>query len=71
MDSVEVEIHLPDYCWGEVEQGKQYGEIVISAGGYELETIPLVADRNLSKGNVLTAASDLILTKYKNTIKDK
>ena len=71
LDNVNIEIHLPDYCWGQVEQGKQYGEIVISAGGYELETIPLVADRNLSKGNVLTAASDLILTKYKNTIKDK
>lgn len=69
LDNVNIEIHLPDYCWGEVEQGKQYGEIVISAGGYELETIPLVADRNLSKGNIITGLSDLILTKYRHTIK--
>jgi D-alanyl-D-alanine carboxypeptidase (penicillin-binding protein 5/6) len=69
LDNVNIEIHLPDYCWGQVEQGKQYGEIVISADGYELETIPLVADRNLSKGNIITGLSDLILTKYRHTIK--
>ena len=68
LDSVKIEIKLPDYCWGQVEQSKQYGEIVISAGGYELQRIPLLADRNLNKGNVLTALSDLILIKYKNTI---
>ena len=71
LDSVRVEVKLPEYLWGSVEQGAQYGEIVISAGGYELETIPLVADRNLKKGNVLQMLSDLILTKYKNTIKDR
>ncbi len=61
MDSVRVQVKLPDYCWGKVEQGAQYGSIVISAGDYVLEEIPLVADRSLKKGNVLLAASDLIL----------
>ena len=69
MESVKVQVKLPDYCWGKVEQGAQYGSIVISAGEYVLEEIPLVADRNLKKGNVLSALSDLILIKYKNKIK--
>lgn len=71
LDSVRVEVKLPPYTWGSVEQGAQYGSIVISVGEYQLEEIPLVADRKLKKGNVLTKISDLILTKYKNTIKDK
>ena len=66
---VRVEVKLPDYCWGSVEQGAQYGSIVISAGEYLLEEIPLVADRNLRKGNVLQSLADLILTGYRHTIK--
>ena len=69
LDSVRVEVKLPDYVWGGVEQGEQYGSIVISAGDYVLKEIPLLADRNLKKGNVLLAASDLILSQYKTKIK--
>ena len=69
MNSVKVEVKLPDFCWGEVVQGNQYGSIVISAGDYILKEIPLLADRNLKKGNVLLAASDLILSRYKIKIK--
>ncbi len=69
MNSVKVEVKLPDFCWGEVVQGNQYGSIVISAGDYILKEIPLLADRNLKKGNVLLATSDLILSRYKIKIK--
>ena len=69
LDSVKVEIKLPPYCWGAVEQGTQYGSIVISSGDYVLEEIPLVADRSLKKGNFITAMSDLILTTYGVKIK--
>lgn len=71
LKSVRIEVHLPDYCWGAVEQGSVQGKIVISVADYILQEIPLVADRNLNKGNVLSAMSDLILIKYKHTIKDK
>lgn len=71
LDAVRVEVMLPDYCWGSVEQGAQYGSIVISIDDYVLEEIPLVADRNLRKGNVLTSIADLILTRYRHTIKHK
>jgi D-alanyl-D-alanine carboxypeptidase (penicillin-binding protein 5/6) len=62
LDSVKVEIKLPPYCWGVVEQGTQYGSIVISAGDYVLEEIPLVADRSLKKGSFITAASDSLIS---------
>ena len=62
LDSVRVEVQLPDFCWGSVEQGSVQGKIVISAGEYILQEIPLVADRSLEKGNLFTAASDKILS---------
>ena len=71
LDAVRIEVKLPDFCWGSVVQGQPYGSIVISIDDYILQEIPLVADRNLNKGNVLSAMSDLILIKYKHTIKDK
>ena len=36
LESVKVEVKLPDYVWGRVEQGNQYGSIVISIGDYIL-----------------------------------
>lgn len=62
LDSVDVSVQLPDFCWGSVEQGSLQGKIVISAGGYILQEIPLVADRSLQKGSVFTAASDKIIS---------
>lgn len=63
LESLKVEVKLPDYCWGSVEQGKQYGSIVISVGGYELQTIPLVSDRTIKRSSIFTAASDFILSR--------
>ena len=63
LDSVRVEVQLPDYCWGAVEQGSVQGKITISAGGYILQEIPLVADRSLTSGNVLIYISDIMLSK--------
>ena len=63
LEAVRVGVKLPDYCWGSVEQGAQYGSIVISIGDYVLEEIPLVADRSLKKGNIFVSAADSILSK--------
>ena len=61
LDSLHVEVQLPSYCWGSVEQGQPYGKIIISISDYVLQEIPLVADRSLNKGNIFTSASDAIL----------
>ena len=63
LDSVCIEVQLPDFCWGQVEQGEQYGKIEISAGGYILQEIPLVADRSLAKENIIISISDKILSR--------
>ncbi len=63
LDSVRVEVLLPDYCWGKVEQGSVQGKIQISAGDYLLQEIPLVADRSLKSAHFLSTLSDLILCK--------
>ena len=69
LDAVKVEVNLPAFTWGSVEQGEQLGSIKISVNDYLLEEIPLLADRSLKKGNVLLNASDLILSRYKIKIK--
>ena len=63
LDSLRIEVHLPDYCWGKVEQGQPYGKITISINDYLLQEIPLVADRSLKKSSVLCTASDFILSR--------
>ena len=63
LDALRVEVHLPDYCWGQVEQGQPYGKITISINDYLLQEIPLVADRSLKKARILSTASDLILSR--------
>lgn len=63
LDSLRIEVHLPDYCWGKVEQGQPYGKITISINDYLLQEIPLVADRSLKKSSVLCTTSDFILSR--------
>jgi D-alanyl-D-alanine carboxypeptidase (penicillin-binding protein 5/6) len=63
LDSVRIEVHLPDFTWGKVEQGAQYGSIIISIDSYILQEIPLVADRPLTKASYLSTLSDRILSK--------
>lgn len=62
LDAVRVEVKLPSYCWGSVEQGAQYGSIVISLDDYILEEIPLVADRSLKQSGPVTALADKLLS---------
>ncbi len=63
LDSLRIEVHLPDYCWGKVELGQPYGKITISINDYLLQEIPLVADRSLKKSSVFCTASDFILSR--------
>lgn len=61
LEAIKVEVQLPDYCWGSVEQGSLQGKIVISSGDYILEEIPLVADRSLKKKGGLYSLSDKLI----------
>jgi len=59
--AVKIEVEVPDYIFGEVEQGKQYGQIKIILGEYVLDTIPLVADRSIEKSNGFYTLVDNII----------
>ncbi len=63
LDSVRIEVQLPDYTWGQIEQGSVQGKIVISASDYLLQEIPLVSDRSLSRANWVGTLSDIFLSK--------
>ena len=63
LDALRIEVQLPDYCWGQIEQGQSYGKIKISINDYLLQEIPLVADRSIKKATVFSAASDFILSR--------
>ena len=63
LDALQVDVHLPDYCWGQIEQGQPYGKITIHINNYLLQEIPLVADRSLKKACILSTASDFILSR--------
>ncbi len=63
LEALSVEVQLPSYCWGSVEQGQQCGKITISINDYHLQEIPLVADRTLKKACILSTASDFLLSR--------
>ena len=45
---------IPDVLYGEVKRGQSYGTIEYKLNGKTLREIPLVADRDVEKGNVFT-----------------
>lgn len=63
LDNVKVEIEFPDYLFGNITMGTKYGEIRFVLDNYILDTIPLVADRNIEQSNVIIRLSDSIYCK--------
>lgn len=49
---VKAEVSVPRYIFGGTEKGKVYGQIQYKIGEIVLETVPLVADRNVEKSGI-------------------
>ncbi len=62
LETVKVEVRLPPYLKGKIEQGQQYGSILISADNYLLEEIPLLADRSLKNAGIVSSISDSVIS---------
>lgn len=60
IDNVKIEFSYPDFIFGDVEMGQIYGEIKFSLGDYVLDSIPLVADRNVKRSNIIVRLSDFL-----------
>ncbi len=59
-EEVSVDVKIPRFMRGRVLMGEEYGKIEYSLGGVLLETIPLVADRDLKKASWWLCASDFL-----------
>lgn len=59
-EEVSVDVEFPDFIKGNVVRGEVYGKIKYSLGGTLLETVPLVAERDLEKSCWLFSAADFI-----------
>ena len=67
LDAVQVKVSLPDYLMGAVEQGEEAGQISVILGDYVLQTIPLIADREVKKSNWFICLADKIVFIFYNT----
>lgn len=56
--AVSVMVEYPRFIDGGTERGAQYGCITYTLGEHVLQTIPLVADRNIGKGSPVVCALD-------------
>lgn len=63
--NVKVVSEFPDYLEGNIEAGQAYGKVSFILNDYVLDSVPLLADRNISKGNAFTRLADNIIYKFK------
>ena len=59
-DEVKIELDVPETLNGKIEKGGEYGSIKYVLNGYVLETVPLVAERELKKANFWLCAADFL-----------
>ena len=59
-EEVEVRLDLPKSLKGHIEKGREYGSIKYVLNGNVLETIPLVAQRDLKKANFWLCSADFL-----------
>lgn len=56
--SVKVAVEYPRYIDGGTTRGKEYGRVIYTLGGHVLQTIPLVADRDIGQGSGIVRLID-------------
>lgn len=63
LSNVQFYLDIPEYITGPIVSGQEYGKIQIILNNYILDTIPLVAEKNINKANFLVRFADkLIIT---------
>ncbi|WP_407425114.1 D-alanyl-D-alanine carboxypeptidase family protein [Treponema sp.] len=61
--NVKITVNIPKFLYGEVQAGKQYGQIQYKLGDATLETVPLVADRTYEKAGLFITVLDTLISK--------
>ena len=62
LEAVKVDVVIPEYIFGNIQCGTEYGKIVISLDNYLIKEIPLIADRTSPEKNIFVKLADKILT---------
>ena len=62
LEAVKIQIEVPEYIFGHIQYGTEYGKIVISLDNYLIKEIPLIADRTSPEKNIFVKFADKILT---------
>ncbi|MBQ8211909.1 MAG: hypothetical protein IJZ27_05205, partial [Treponema sp.] len=62
LEAVKVDVVIPEYIFGNIQCGPEYGKIVISLDNYLIKEIPLIADRTSPEKNIFVKFVDKILT---------
>lgn len=65
VQNVKVISDFPDYLEGDITAGSAYGSVSFVLNDYVLDSVPLVADRNISKAGVFTRLADTIIYRIK------
>ncbi len=66
IEGVRFEVFLPEFLFGKVECGAEYGKIVASKNGIALAEIPLVAQRGAEEAGGFVRRCDALILKMKN-----
>ncbi|MCQ2597543.1 MAG: D-alanyl-D-alanine carboxypeptidase [Treponema sp.] len=61
VQNVEVVTEFPDFLEGEIVRGTEYGKVSFVLEGIVLDSVPLVADRNVTRANIFTRVADSII----------
>lgn len=62
LEAVKVDVVIPEYIFGNIQCGTEYGKIIISLDNYLIKEIPLIADRTSPEKNIFVKFADKILT---------
>lgn len=61
LQNVKVITEIPDYLPEEILLGTEYGKVYFTLNEFILDSVPLVADRNVKKAGILIRAADEII----------
>ncbi len=65
VQNVKVVTEIPEYLTGNISKGTELGKISFILDDYVLDTIPLVADRQINRANLFIRAADALIYRLK------
>lgn len=61
LNDVTVKVDVPGVIFGGVQAGAEYGKVTVMVDGITLDTIPLIAECNIEKSNLIVQLADKVV----------